>query len=345
MKRYITLIFLLCNSLIFCQKREMSDYFLKGNFDKAIETAKDILKSDPSDFDAIIIAARAENEKGNFKNAIPYLENAKSLMKEDFQKAWTLLEMAKSNFGIGNIVVAKQNYIDALKINGTNNSTKALKRFGMISGLDEFYKDWRIVESKNLIFHFENNINENDIGRILKTRQQAYEEINLFFQAYLPKKIDFFVWNQKESYNPGLNKNLGFSDAVFCIAHNRINQTPGHEIAHNISFWVNHNNSRNKFINEGIGVFFDMQKNDKLKIAQEIYKKNPVDIKEIWKTNSKSDDEILYPIAGAFVEYLIKYDKEKFLKLASNQSYENAYDIYNGQIDDLIKSFILKLKE
>lgn len=345
MKKNLVLIFLIYSIFTLGQKREMAESFSKHDFDKTIEIGKQILKSEPDDFETILMVARAEDEKGNFENALPYLEKAKTLMKEDWQKSWAFLESSKNNFGLGNINTAKQNYNDALKINGTKNSMKSLKSFGMLTGLDGFYNFWRVRETKNIIFHFENNIDEKDLERIILTRQKAFDEINIFFESNLPKKIDFFVWNSTENFNPDLNRNLGFSTPVFSVSHNRFNQTPGHEIAHNISYWKNRDAVRNRFINEGIGVCFDQQKNDKLKIAQEIYKNNPVDIKELWQNNSKIDDEILYPIAGAFVEYLIKYDKEKFLELSENQNYENAVKIYDERIYEIIEKFTLKLKK
>lgn len=323
----------------------MAENFWKGNYDITIEIGKQILETEPNDFETILFLARAEDEKGNFKNAIPYLESAKKLITEDWQKSWTFLELAKNYFGTGKIEDAKLYYNEALKIKGTKNSEKELKKFGMLSGLDEFYKKWKTKETKNIIFHYENTINEDDIERITKTRQIAFEEINTFFNSNLPKKIDFFVWNLKESFNPTLNVNLGFSNPIFCISHNRLNQTPGHEIAHNISYWKNNNNIRTKFINEGIGVCFDQQKNEKLKIAQETYKTNLIDIKEIWKKQTKLGDDILYPISGAFVYFLIDYNKEKFLKLTENQTYENAEKIYGEDTDNLIDNFIKKLKE
>ena len=323
----------------------MAENFQKGNYDIAIEIGKQILEKEPNDFETILFLARAEDEKGNFKNAIPYLESAKNLITEDWQKSWTFLELAKNCFGAGKIEEAKLFYNEALKIKGTKNSEKELKKFGMLSGLDELYKNWKTKETKNIIFHYENTINDDDIERITKTRQIAFDEINTFFNSNLPKEIDFFVWNLTESYNPTLNVNLGFSNPVFCISHNRLNQTPGHEIAHNISFWNNNNNIRTKFINEGIGVCFDQQKNIKLKIAKETYKTNLIDIKEIWKKQTKLGDDILYPISGAFVNFLIDFNKEKFLKLTENQTYENAKKIYGEDIDILIDNFIKKLKE
>lgn len=345
MKRTILFLLLFCTSLIFSQKKEMAENFWKGDFDKTIEIGKKILETEPNDFETILFIAKAENGKGNFKNAISYLENAKNLMKEDWQKSWTLLETAKNSFGDGNIEDAKKNYNEALKISGTKNSVKELKKFGMLTGLDEFYNNWKIRESKNIIFHFEDKISEQEIERIVKTRQNAFEAINSFFNSNLPKKIDFFVWDLKESFNTVLNTNIGFSNPVFCLSHNRLNQTSGHEIAHNISFWKNNDNFRTKFINEGIGVYFDQQKNDKLKIAQKVYKDNPIDIKEIWKNQTKLVDDILYPIAGVFVDLLVKYDKEKFLQLNENQTYENASKIYGPKIDEIIESFTLKLKQ
>ena len=53
----------------------------------------------------------------------------------------------------------------------------------------------------------------------------------------------------------------------------------------------------------------------------------------------------MYPISGAFVNFLIEYDKEKFLKLTENQTYENAIKIYGENIDNLIDDFIKKLEK
>ncbi len=323
----------------------MAENFWKGDYNKTIEIGKKILETEPNDFETILFIAKAENEQGNFKNAIPYLDNAKKLMKEDWQKSWTLLESVKNNFGSGKIEEAKKNYAEAIKINGTKNSMKELKKFGMLIGLDEYYDNWKIKETENLIFHFDNTISEHEIERIVETRQKAFNEINKFFSSKLPKKIDFFVWNLTENPNPTLNVNLGFSIPQLNISHSRINQTQGHEIAHNISFWKNNNNIRTKFINEGIGVCFDQQKNNKLKNAQEVYKINPIDIKEVWKNGIKLNDDILYPISGAFVEFLIKTDKENFSQLIINQTYENAKKIYGIKIDEIIEHFTQNLKE
>ncbi|HMK06113.1 MAG TPA: hypothetical protein VK476_01200, partial [Flavobacterium sp.] len=183
MKQNILLLFLFYSIVTFSQKKEMAENFRKGNYDKTIGIGKQILETEPNDFETILLIARAEDEKGNFKNAIPYLGRAKKLMTEAWQKSWTFLELAKNSFGTGKIEDAKSHYNEALKINGTANSEKELKKFGMLTGLDEFYENWKTKETKNLIFHYENTINEDDIEELTKTRQIAFEKINAFFSS------------------------------------------------------------------------------------------------------------------------------------------------------------------
>ena len=106
-------------------------------------------------------------------------------------------------------------------------------------------------------------------------------------------------------------ENLDCHNVVYLIDRNYANKYHNNidiEIE-DISFWMNNDNIRTKFINEGIGVCFDQQKNEKLKIAQKTYKTNQIDIKEIWRNQTKLNDDILYPISGAFVNFLIEYDK------------------------------------
>jgi len=56
----------------------MSEYFSTGQYDMAIQIGKDILKSNPDDFDAIIIIARSEMKKGISKMLILILKKQKN---------------------------------------------------------------------------------------------------------------------------------------------------------------------------------------------------------------------------------------------------------------------------
>ena len=127
------------------------------------------------------------------------------------------------------------------------------------------------------------------------------------------------------------------------MSHNRPNQTPGHEIAHSISHWSQAQSIKTRFINEGIGVCFDQIDSARLQRAQESYKTQPVSIREMWQEDNQRKGDLSYAIAGAFVEFLIQTNKEKFLKLVENQTYENAKVLYGEQLDQLIDTFLKKL--
>lgn len=332
MKTITYLAFVLFSNICFSQKKEMMEAILKKQPEKAIEIGQNFLQTDPNSFETNFLFSKAYNEKNDFKNALIFIEKSKNLAQEDWQNSWILVESIQTYYGLGKIMEAKLAYQKAKQTKGTKNSESELKYWGIILGFDDIYKDWKIVESQNLIFHFQNSISDKKIKLIVKTRQEAFDNINSFFSSTLPKKIDFFVWDLETNFNPYLKKNLGFTKPEFCLSHNRLNQSAGHEITHSISHWRNPNNIKTRFINEGIGVYFDQNKTDKLKLAQKTNAMNPMTIKKMWENGNEVDESLLYTISGAFVEFLVTYNKVLFFKLSENQTYENAKIIYDGKI-------------
>lgn len=345
MKHLLIFAFLILSTYSISQKDELYNLINKGQYEKAIEIGKGLLISEPDSFNTYLSLLKAYNGYCDYENAQKYIDKSIKLSNVNWQKSWTFIEATYAFFGAGKVMEARKMYDNAKLYEGTKKSVKALNSLSLLFGFDDLYNDWEKVETENMIFHFQNGISKNDIDYIVKSRQSAFEEINSFFQSKLPKKIDFFVWNQSESFNTYLNTNLGFSNPKFCISHNRLNQSKGHEIAHNISFWKNKNNNRNGFINEGIGVCFDLENNDKLQIAKEIYKTNQIEIKEMWKSPNLFKESLLYPISGAFICFLKDYNKNKFIQLVENQSYESAEKIYDGKIDELISQFTNSIKQ
>lgn len=335
---------------IFCvsgysQKSEMSNAFKNKEFEKVIELGNKVLESEPNDFDGLLGVGKAYNILNEFNNAIPYLEKALNCSEKDWQYAWVNIELIESYYAIGNIKKAQEFYENSLKYKGTKNSTNKLRGLALLFGFDKEYEDWEIKETENIIFHFQNGTSISNKEQYITERQKAFSNINTFFQSDLPKKIDFFVWKSNDEAIKVLNKSLGFSKPKYCISHNRNNQTKGHEIAHNISFWLEKGNKRNRLINEGIGVYFDQTNTNRLEKAKNTIPNQKIDIKELWINGNKLSEQILYPIAGAFVEYLISLDKEKFIELCKNQSYENAELIYGTELGKIISEFNKKLNK
>lgn len=329
----------------YSQKSEMSKAFKNKEFKKVIELGNKLLESEPNDFDGFLGIGKAYNILNEFDNAIPYLEKAQNYSEKDWQYAWANIELMESYFAIGNIKKAQEYYENSLKYEGTKNSTKKLRSLALLFGFDKTFKDWKVIETKNIIFHIQNGTSIADKNEYVAERQKAFSNINDFFQSDLPKKIDFFVWKSNDDAMKVLNTSLGFSNPKYCVSHNRDNQTKGHEIAHNVSFWLDESNTRNRLINEGIGVYFDQTNTNRLEKAKKTVKNKETDIKELWLNGNNYSEQFLYPIAGAFVEYLITIDKEKFLELCKNQSYEKAELIYGTELDKIISEFNKQLNK
>ena len=317
----------------------MSNAFKNKEFEKVIELGKQVIESEPNDFDGLLGIGKAYNILNEFSNAIPYLEKAKNCSEKDWQFAWSNIELMEANFAIGNKEKAKEYYKKSLEFNGTKNSTKKLKSLALLFGFDTYYKNWKTLETENITFHFQNGTSVHDIETYINEREKAFININTFFSSDLPKKIDFFVWKSNDEAIKVLNKSLGFTNPKYCISHNRDNQTKGHEIVHNISFWLDKTNKRNRLINEGIGVYFDQTDTNRLENAKKAILNEKVDIKELWINGNKLSEQTLYPVAGAFVKHLILFNKEKFLELCRNQSYENAELIYGAELGKIISEF------
>lgn len=323
----------------------MSDAFKNKEFEKVIELGKQVIESEPNNFDGLLGIGKAYNILNEFENAIAYLEKAMNCSEQDWQFAWSNIELMESNFAIGNIEQAKKYYKKSLEYKGTKNSTKKLRRLALLYGFDKVYENWETSETENITFHFQKGISIVDKENYMNEREKAFLKINTFFSSDLPKKIDFFVWKSNDEAIKVLNKSLGFTIPKYCVSHNRDNQTKGHEIAHNISFWLDKTNKRNRLINEGIGVYFDQTNSNRIEKAKKAIQNQKMDIKELWVNGNKSSEQILYPIAGAFVEHLISLDKEKFLKLCQNQSYENAELIYGSELKKIMAEFNKKLNK
>ncbi|GGH48209.1 hypothetical protein IA57_04330 [Mangrovimonas yunxiaonensis] len=329
----------------FSQKSEMSNAFKNKEFEKVIELGKQVLESEPNDFDGLLGIGKAYNFLNKFENANTYLEKAINCAKQDWQFAWANIELMESNFAIGKIEQAKKYYKKSLEYKGTKNSTKKLRGLALLFGFDKVYENWEIMETENIIFHFQNSNSIPNKEKYIAERQKAFSNINAFFQSELPKKIDFFVWKSNEEAIKVLNKSLGFTEPKYCISHNRDNQTKGHEITHSISFWLDKANKRNRLINEGIGVYFDQTNMNRLEKAKKETQNQKIDIKDFWNNGNNYSEQILYPVAGAFVEYLILLDKKKFLELCKNQSYENAELIYGAELKKIISEFNKQLNK
>lgn len=347
MRKLFTSILLLTSLISFGQNPAMDDLvklYKSQDFQSVIEKAKPILEKDPNSIDLNLIMGRSLTDLGEFKNALTYLQFVATNDKDNsWRKAWALSYLGTCNFMSQDYKKSESSLNECIKLNATKNSTNNAYEQTLLFGFNEFYKTWKIIETDNYRFHFQ-NMSDIEIEKFVSAREKVFSEINDFFKSTLPKKIDFYVWESREDAKNILKTNLGFAKPQFCIVHSHYQQTIGHEITHVVSDFYAKVINKTRLINEGTAVYFDFTYMDRIQAVKNVIEEKNViiDIDSMWQNNI-IEESIFYPIAGAFVEYLIFHGgKDKFLELIKNQTIENAFKIYGDTLSNWITDFEMK---
>lgn len=345
MKLKFTFLLLVICILSYGQSNKMEELgklYMSGNYEETIKRAKEYLIDDKENIDYIILLGRALTDYGEFKEAIHHLEyTVENDPHNSWRKAWALGYLGSCHYMLSDYEQSEKSLKACIDLNATKNATNyAYKRF-LQFGYDKSFNDWKITESDNIRFHFQ-KMSESDMQLYVNSREEAFQQINEFFNCELPKKIDLFVWDSRDDAKKILRADLGFADPNYCVIHSYFKQTRGHEITHVISNYLAKNMVKTGLINEGTSVCFDLSNQDKESFVTEWIEKNDekIKIKDIWMNWKKYPDELTYPLSGTFVKQLIDtFGKEKFLEFFVDQRYENAKEVFGSEIDVLIEDF------
>lgn len=349
MRKIFTSILILITHLSFSQNASIADLWKLYNthdYKSAIDKTKPLLENDPNNIELNLILGRSYTDLLDFKNAIPYLDlTVKYDMENTWCKAWALCYLGTCHFMLQDYEKSKKSVRECFDLNVTKNVTQAAYRSILLFGFDDFYNDWKIIESDNFRFHFQ-NMSDSDIKNYISSREEAFQTINRFFLSKLPKKIDFFVWNSREDAKKLLGANLGFAESGLCIVHSYFQQTKGHEMTHVISNYFTSLTAKTGLINEGTAVCFDQTNQNREQIVKDWLKANgkKVSMMEIWTNWNTYPEEFNYPLSGLFVKELIEiFGPEKFREFFGNQTYENAKSVFGDRLDKVIKDFENKI--
>ena len=317
---------------------------MSETLDQIIDKANVHLKSAPGNLDYNLLLGLALTDKGIYKEAVPLLQYV--IDKDNsWKKAWGLFYLGKCYYMLSDFEKSESTLKSCIKLNASKDATKNATQGIGVFGYDNFYNNWTRKESKNIRFHFQ-NMSDQEIEQYIESRENAFKEINRFFESSLPKKIDLFVWNSRDDAKRIVHADLGFAEPSCCMIHLYFQQSIGHELTHVISNYTSAISKKTRFINEGTAVCFDQSSQNRLKKVKDWIRTNDkkIEIKDIWKNGREYPVEILYPLAGLFVQELIeKYGKEKFLEFFKNQTYENAQLIYGMELFMFIKEFENKI--
>ena len=324
-----------------------SAFFMSKEYDSAIAEAKRSINENPDNVNALVIAGRSLTALNRYTEAASYLEKSKSISGAPaYVRAWALCDLSKCYYSIGEYEKSEESLTECIQLNATKNVNSTAKRLLIRLGFDPLYNSWGRRETAHFIFHFQDSLNANSgqADLFIQTKENAFDTINSFFQATLPKKIDYFVWIDSLKAEKLFHHELAFSDPDLCITHTGSGHTIGHEMTHSIIYHAVNMTNRNKFISEGVCVYFDMKRRDYLSKIKSS-KDSTVSIIGIWQNDSLAAENVIYPLGGELVKRLItNFGREKFMSLLQDQSYESAIKIYGAELENVIKSIETDLK-
>ena len=332
---FIVCIMLVSFSLKGQSMKDALGSFERGQLDSAIAISKKFTGTDPGAYQVI---GQALVKQGKYNDAIPYLEKGRnSINAEPSIRAWCMHDLGIAYFMQGNYARAKENIKACIELNATKNSVRSANGAANLFGLSELYDNWTRKETKHFVFHFQHLQDNADL--YMAASEAAYDSINRFFRAVLPKKIDYFVWDDQKLAENVFHQPLAFTKTVFCVTHTAAGHTRGHEIAHSISMYATVIRNPNKLIFEGLACYFDFSGRDWVKEAKKMVLGHGgrVSITDTWKSGEHLPEGILYPLGAALCGKLIQsFGRDRFILLLADQSYENAKKIYGTALDDLI---------
>jgi len=200
-------------------------------------------------------------------------------------------------------------------------------------GLRDFYDDWTVKETENFFFRYRlGEGNKINLDEFAFQREEALKYIQSIFNVSLLKKIDFFIWDSREEAHKQLQRQLGFAYSMFNVIHSSFDQTLGHEITHIITGYLYTQGKFDLFINEGIAVYLDQSNRNRLAHARLCLSHcNIMNVKvmDVWKGLRDFPQPVSYAVAAVFIERLLNgYGQEKLIQLITNQSCEDANNIY-----------------
>lgn len=321
---------------------ELSELYKNKNYSQLDRRCLALLMTDPNNPVVNLAYGRSLADQGKSNDAIVYLKKSIQSENEKWVNAWAYAYLGTSYFIADDPTAAKMYLDSCVELTATKNVTDFARKKRIYYGFNKEFDNWAVLETENIRFHFKNYDVVTDPQEYIDKRQKAFEEINKYFNATLPKKIDFFVWNTNEEAKQVLKKDIGFSLFEECIVHSWYNQTLGHEITHVISHHALLSTEKTKLINEGVAVHFDLTERDYMEVAGRKVKEKGerISIKDLWQNGDEEDEGIIYTVGGAWVGFLqAKLSKEELWQVLTHQTYKDAKQLLGKKLGELIDDF------
>jgi hypothetical protein len=312
----------------------------------AAALADSLLALSPGDPYVLHILGRMAVDRWDFDAARPLLQAAADAdTNGTWLAAWSHATLALCDWNRGDPDAARAEWETARDLRATRNVTNQSVLHLISLYPHGLFADWMTRETGHFIFRFSPELVGFDPDTFAAKHEAAFARIAYWFGWESDGPIRMIVWTGDDEAGAYGIPTLGFSRAQVSLIHARADQTVGHEMAHVISLRAVRPVRIAGLLGEGIAVYHDGRRGDRMKRARVAWVGRPADaprpsIRELWNDWSLASEKWGYPLAGAFVEMLVeKGGRDRFLQLFRDQTIERAEAIYGDDFDRWIQDF------
>jgi tetratricopeptide (TPR) repeat protein len=336
----VTLLLIIFHLSSMSQNKELKKLFSKGKYDQVIEKAQSMLQENATDPDLNSILGRAFTDSRQFTKAISYLENSIATEKVSSEiKAVSKVYLAKCYFIIGDEKKAVTLLKECQNDSESKETTKYAHKYLGLFQTGIYYKAWEVVESDHIRFHFQDKKKLEDADKYMDRINLNFTRITETLNAEPSKKIDLFVWSDRNEAFRKFDRALGFSNSDLCTVNVLYNQPNDFELCHMLCQLAVQSKFKTMLISEGLGVYFDQMDQNLLKLARLKVPKNKFSLLQLWEEPTKYERDLSYPVGAAFIEFLInKGGRENLKAFLTIQTIKHAKEVY-PDFDQLVNNF------
>lgn len=312
----------------------------------ATALAESLLAVSPGDPYVLHTLGRMAVDRWDFDAARPLLQAAADAdTNGTWLAAWSHASLALCDWNRGDPDAARTEWEAARDLRATRNVTNQSVLHLVSLYPHELFTGWTVLETGHFTFLFSPKLTGFDPDAFAARHEAAFARIAHWFGWEPDGPIRMIVWTGDEEAGAYGIPSLGFSLAQVSLIHARADQTVGHEMTHVISLRALRPARIAGLLGEGIAVYHDGRRGDRLKRARVAWVGRPAEaprpsIRELWSDWSLASEKWGYPLAGAFVEMLVeKGGRDRFLELFRDQTLERAEAIYGADFDAWVRDF------
>lgn len=313
--------------------------------DAVVALGEKILAENPAHPECNLLVGRALADLMRYREAIPHLKKATVAVKGRLWIKGRALEcLGRCYFALGNPEASKARLNECLALQASKNSVVDASYNLKLFGFTPLFENWRTVESEHFVFHLQQPSKITDVQGYIAKCENDFGEINRLFSSQLPKKIDMFIYNSNEDLQkivagPDL---AGQAFSQYCVTH-QCRTAVKHEMVHIITYYYGKPQRKSNIVNEGTAEYYSNLSRcglDYINLAAQKEKVTAISVRELWNNWNAYPGSLTYPLAGAFVDFLIQNGGfTKFCQLLKDPTYETGKKVYGAFLEQLMAQF------